>query len=117
MTIFSGAAEVLHIANKPGLTEFGGGHGAKGVDFQRWWSIPRMVELEHSVPEPGTMWLLGLGLVGIELIRRRKWAIRHTVWKRPAAAGEPPPKYIFFARPKIARARRVRATACECLQC
>lgn len=48
MTIATGAAEVLLVANKPGLTETGGGHGAKGVDFQRWWAVLRMLELEQS---------------------------------------------------------------------
>ncbi|MBB6366622.1 hypothetical protein FHR56_001735 [Xanthomonas sacchari] len=48
MTIATGAAEVLLVANKPGLTEKGGGHGAKGVDFQRWWAVLRMLELEQS---------------------------------------------------------------------
>lgn len=48
MTIAKGAAEVLLVANKPGLTETGGGHGAKGVDFQRWWAVLRMLELEQS---------------------------------------------------------------------
>ena len=48
MTIATGAAEVLLVANKPGLTETGGGHGAKGVDFQRWWAVLRLLELEQS---------------------------------------------------------------------
>lgn len=48
LTISPGAAELLHVANKPGLTETGGGHGAKGVDFQRWWAVLRMVELEQA---------------------------------------------------------------------
>lgn len=48
MNIATGAAEVLLVANKPGLTETGGGHGAKGVDFQRWWAVLRMLELEQS---------------------------------------------------------------------
>lgn len=48
MTIATGAAEVLLVANKPGLTEAGGGHGAKGVDFQRWWAVLRLLELEQS---------------------------------------------------------------------
>lgn len=46
LTISAGAAELLLVANKPGLTETGGGHGAKGVDFQRWWAVLRMVEME-----------------------------------------------------------------------
>lgn len=48
MTTSSGAAEVLRVANNPGLSESGGGHGAKGVDFQRWWSVLRMLELEQA---------------------------------------------------------------------
>lgn len=48
LTISAGAAELLLVANKPGLTEAGGGHGAKGVDFQRWWAVLRMVELEQA---------------------------------------------------------------------
>lgn len=48
MTISDGATELLVVANKPGLTESGGGHGAKGVDFQRWWAILRMVEMEKA---------------------------------------------------------------------
>lgn len=56
LTISVGAAELLLVANKPGLTETGGGHGAKGVDFQRWWAVLRMVELEHA-NEPDFMLL------------------------------------------------------------
>lgn len=48
LTVVAGAAEVLLVTNKPGLVETGGGHGAKGVDFQRWWAVLRMVELEQS---------------------------------------------------------------------
>ena len=51
MAASSGVAEVLLVANKPGLSESGGGHGAKGVDFQRWWSVLRMLELEQSGAE------------------------------------------------------------------
>lgn len=49
MNLAHGAAEVLHVANTPGLVETGGGHGAKGVDFQRWWAVYRMLELEQSL--------------------------------------------------------------------
>lgn len=56
MTISAGAAELLLVANKPGLTETGGGHGAKGVDFQRWWAVLRMVEMELA-NEPDYMLL------------------------------------------------------------
>lgn len=48
LTISAGAAELLLVANKPGLAETGGGHGAKGVDFQRWWAVLRMVEMEQA---------------------------------------------------------------------
>lgn len=51
MTVATGAADVLRVANKPGLSETGGGHGAKGVDFQRWWAVLRMLELEQSNAE------------------------------------------------------------------
>lgn len=49
LTLANGAAEVLLVANTPGLSETGGGHGAKGVDFQRWWAVYRMLELEQSL--------------------------------------------------------------------
>lgn len=39
-------AEFLQVVNTPDIAESGGGHGAKGVDFQRWWAVFRMVELE-----------------------------------------------------------------------
>lgn len=48
MTILTGVNEVLNAANDPDLAESGGGHGTKGVDFQRWWSVLRMIELEES---------------------------------------------------------------------
>ncbi|MGE4664120.1 dsDNA nuclease domain-containing protein [Yersinia enterocolitica] len=47
----NGATEVLLVANNPKLSESGGGHGAKGVDFPRWWAVFRMIELE-KVNEP-----------------------------------------------------------------
>src|SRR6185312_13486371 len=40
--------EILEISNKQGLAEAGGGHGQKGVDFQRHWAILRMFDLEKS---------------------------------------------------------------------
>ncbi|WP_417502233.1 dsDNA nuclease domain-containing protein [Marinobacter sp.] len=40
------ASELLVVANTPGLAESGGGHAAKGLDFQRWWAVFRMVEME-----------------------------------------------------------------------
>lgn len=44
----SGAAELLSVANNPKFSETGGGHGAKGVDFARWWAVVRMIELENA---------------------------------------------------------------------
>jgi len=44
----SGVAELLSVANDPKYSESGGGHGAKGVDFARWWAVVRMVELEKA---------------------------------------------------------------------
>lgn len=41
-------AELLSVANDPKYAETGGGHGAKGVDFPRWWAVFRMMELEKS---------------------------------------------------------------------
>lgn len=40
--------EVVHVANNKDIAETGGGHTQKGVDFQRYWAIQRMVELEQS---------------------------------------------------------------------
>lgn len=40
--------ELLSVVNDADLAETGGGHGQKGVDFQRYWSIHRMIELENS---------------------------------------------------------------------
>lgn len=40
--------EVLEISNKKGVFETGGGHGQKGVDFQRYWAVLRMIELEQT---------------------------------------------------------------------
>src|SRR4051794_26588200 len=39
---------VLRIANDKTLSETGGGHNQKGVDFQRYWSVMRMFELESD---------------------------------------------------------------------
>lgn len=47
MSALSGKAELLLVANDPSLTETGGGHAAKGLDFQRWWAVLRMVELKR----------------------------------------------------------------------
>lgn len=40
--------EVFKVANNKELTETGGGHNQKGVDFQRAWALARMFELEKS---------------------------------------------------------------------
>lgn len=40
--------ELLNIVNDVDLAETGGGHGQKGVDFQRYWAIHRMIEIENS---------------------------------------------------------------------
>ncbi|SFR74902.1 protein of unknown function [Mitsuaria sp. PDC51] len=48
MSGINGAAELLSVANNPDYSETGGGHGAKGVDFPRWWAVFRMMELEKA---------------------------------------------------------------------
>ena len=48
MGVVNGAAELLLVANNPKYSETGGGHGAKGVDFPRWWAVFRMMELEKA---------------------------------------------------------------------
>lgn len=40
--------EILQVASSKGLSETGGGHGQKGVEFQRHWAVMRMLELEES---------------------------------------------------------------------
>ena len=40
--------EVFRVASDKELTETGGGHNQKGVDFQRAWALSRMFELEES---------------------------------------------------------------------
>ncbi len=40
--------EVFRIATRKDLSETGGGHNQKGVDFQRAWAIERMFDLEAS---------------------------------------------------------------------
>jgi len=37
----------MAVIKNPALAETGGGHGQKGVDFQRYWAIHRMIELEN----------------------------------------------------------------------
>lgn len=40
------AEEILHVARRKDLTESGGGHNQKGIEFQRTWALDRMFELE-----------------------------------------------------------------------
>lgn len=40
--------EILQVANSPDLKETGGGHNQKGVDFQRYWALMRIFEVEGS---------------------------------------------------------------------
>lgn len=47
MSALSSKAELLLVTNDPSLTETGGSHAAKGLDFQRWWAVLRMVELRR----------------------------------------------------------------------
>jgi hypothetical protein len=41
-------AELLSIANDKSLSETGGGHNQKGIEFQRNWALIRMFELEAT---------------------------------------------------------------------
>lgn len=43
--------EVFSVANRTDLTEVGGGHNQKGVEFQRHWAVMRMFELEQAGTE------------------------------------------------------------------
>lgn len=38
--------EIFSMSQDPALTEVGGGHGQKGVDFQRFWAMVRIFELK-----------------------------------------------------------------------
>lgn len=40
--------EIFSLSQDPNLSETGGGHGQKGVDFQRYWAILRIFELKQS---------------------------------------------------------------------
>lgn len=40
--------EVLEVTNRADLREVGGSHAHKGIDFQRYWAVARMVELEQN---------------------------------------------------------------------
>ncbi|WP_458094851.1 dsDNA nuclease domain-containing protein [Roseomonas sp. WA12] len=41
-------AEVLQIGNRKDLAETGGGHGQKGIEYQRHWALMRMFQLEQD---------------------------------------------------------------------
>jgi hypothetical protein len=40
--------EIFSLSQDPVLAEVGGGHGQKGVDFQRYWAILRIFELKQD---------------------------------------------------------------------
>ena len=40
--------EVLEVTNRDDLKETGGGHNQKGVDFQRYWALMRIFQVEES---------------------------------------------------------------------
>lgn len=40
--------EILNASLAPGVYEAGGGYGQKGIDFQRYWAISRIIELADS---------------------------------------------------------------------
>jgi Cap4 dsDNA endonuclease len=40
--------EILEVANSANLQETGGGHNQKGVDFQRYWALMRIFQVESS---------------------------------------------------------------------
>lgn len=40
--------EIFSLSQDPALSEAGGGHGQKGVDFQRYWAILRIFEIKQS---------------------------------------------------------------------
>lgn len=44
-------SEIFDISSREDLAEAGGGHGQKGVDFQRYWALMRIFELEESGKE------------------------------------------------------------------
>lgn len=43
-----GTDRFLSVANNSDLAESGGGHNQKGVDFQRYWAVLRMLDLEQA---------------------------------------------------------------------
>ena len=42
------AEEIFNVATRKDLAEVGGAHNQKGVDFQRYWALMRIFQLEHS---------------------------------------------------------------------
>lgn len=40
--------EIFSLSQNPAFAEAGGGHGQKGVDFQRYWAILRIIELKEA---------------------------------------------------------------------
>lgn len=40
--------EIFSLSQEPALAEAGGGHGQKGVDFQRYWAIIRIFQLKQD---------------------------------------------------------------------
>lgn len=40
--------EIFSLSQDPALAETGGGHGQKGIDFQRYWAILRIFELKQD---------------------------------------------------------------------
>lgn len=40
--------EILDVATRKDLMEVGGSHNQKGVDFQRYWALMRVIQLEQS---------------------------------------------------------------------
>lgn len=41
-------AEIFQVSTHPDLAEAGGGHGNKGINFQRVWAVARMIELDQE---------------------------------------------------------------------
>jgi hypothetical protein len=54
-------------------------HGPKGYQLQAWAVHPGQVDVAaldaQPVPTPSTLWLVGAGILGLSL-RRRRWALR-----------------------------------------
>jgi hypothetical protein len=58
------------------------GIGSKGSQFQAWAVRPGQVDVAaldaQPVPTPGTLWLVGAGLLGLSL-KQRRWVLRRFV--------------------------------------